>query len=458
MEMKSGIKKNTILVCLIAALSVFWTGAGYINWLYGLLLHFSPQFIDITANIVDFLCQALGIAAIALYIRKHPDRLIKTFVFAIIAELVFMMLSVYVPIPVPKLILGFGMDIFCGMMIGGYITIIASFCESYGIVYGIACSVGGILSYLIMLPLEGRLYTGDLSYVVYFLIAAALIVMTIFIKADKDQIKPGNISNVDKKKSLLCAGFVLLTCITMNLGYMQPAADISGGDISLELARAFSALGMIIAAIIITRSRRSGLTLCVCSVINPFICMALTNASSLKMPLWILTYIFTGFYSIFFMVLFADVAREYGLWLAGLGMMFRRLGEVIGSGLGMLLAKNSVVLVIVNAILFVLTLFIGAELGRKLYDKPKQAENADTEALKSDDELFDDFAMKYGISDREKDVLRCVFDGSTNQEIAGALFISENTVKFHIKNILKKTENSNRAELKKTWYDFKQIK
>ena len=139
-------------------------------------------------------------------------------------------------------------------------------------------------------------------------------------------------------------------------------------------------------------------------------------------------------------------------------MMFRRLGEVIGSGLGMLLAKNSVVLVIVNAILFIFTLFIAAELGRKLYDKPKQTENADTEALKSNDELFDDFAMKYGISDREKDVLRCVFDGSTNQEIAGTLFISENTVKFHIKNILKKTENSNRAELKKTWYDFKQIK
>ena len=108
-----------------------------------------------------------------------------------------------------------------------------------------------------------------------------------------------------------------------------------------------------------------------------------------------------------------------------------------------------------NAILFVFTLFIGAELGRKLYDKPKQAENADTEALKSDDELFDDFAMKYGISDREKDVLRCVFDGSTNQEIAGALFISENTVKFHIKNILKKTGNSNRMELKKAWHDFK---
>ena len=100
MVMKNGIKKNIILVCLVAALSVFWTGAGYITWLYGLLLHFSPQFIDITANIVDYLCQAAGIAAFALYLRKHPDRMIRTFVFAIIAELVFMTAAVLMPIPV----------------------------------------------------------------------------------------------------------------------------------------------------------------------------------------------------------------------------------------------------------------------------------------------------------------------------------------------------------------------
>lgn len=458
MVMKNGIKKNIILVCLVAALSVFWTGAGYINWLYGLLLHFSPQFIDITANIVDYLCQAAGIAAFALYLRKHPDRMIRTFVFAIIAELVFMTAAVLMPIPVPKLLIGFGMDVFCGMLIGGYITIITNFCDSYGIAYGIACSVGGILSYLIMFPLEGRLYTGDLANFVYLATAVALIVMIISIKTDKDKSGLTDLAGIDKKTIFICSGFVLLTCATMNLGYMNPAADISGGEISLELARAFSALGMIIAAIVITYSRQSGLILCLCSVINPFICMALINATSLKMPLWILTYIFTGFYSIFCTVLFADIAKKHGLWIAGFGMMFRRLGEIIGSGAGMLLLGHSVVLVIVNAVLFVFTFFVAAEVWKILYDRPKASMNDNTSHIKNEDELFDDFTMKYGISDREKDVLRCIFEGSTNLEIAGKLFITENTVKFHIKNILKKTENSNRAELKKTWYDFKQIK
>ncbi len=454
MEMKNGIKKNTILVCLAAALCVFWTGAGYINWLYGLLLHFSPQFIDITANIVDYLFQAAGIAVFALYIRKHPDRMIKTFVFAVVAELVFMTAAVLMPVPVPKLMLGFGMDVFCGMIIGGYITIITSFCDSYGIVYGIACSVGGILSYLIMLPLEGRLYTGDLAYVVYLLTAVALTVMMISIKDDKDQSRQTDISGIDKKIIFMCSGFVLLTCFTMNLGYMNPAADISEGEISLELARAFSALGMIIAAIVITYSRQSGLILCVCSLINPFICMALINSSSLKMPLWILTYIFTGFYSIFFMVMFADIARKRGLWIAGFGMMFRRLGEIIGSAAGMLLLNHRVVLVIVNAILFVFTLFIAAEVWKILYDRRKASADDNTSSVKSEEELFDDFTMKFGISDREKDVLRCIIDGNTNTEIAGKLFITENTVKFHIKNILKKTGAANRKELRKMWHYF----
>jgi len=458
MDMKNGNKKNTILICLVAALCVFWTGAGYINWFYGLLLHFPSQFIDITANIVDYIFQSAGIAVFVLCIRKHPDRMIKTFVFAIVAELVFMTAAVLMPVPIPKLMLGFVMDVFCGMLIGGYITIITRFCHSYGIVYGIACSVGGILSYLIMLPLEGRLYTGDLAYVVYLLTAVSLTVMMISIKNDKDQSRPADISGIDKKMIIMCSGFVLLTCITMNIGYMNPASDISGGEISLELARSFSALGMIIAAIVITYSRQSGLILCVCSVINPFICIALVNSSSLRMPLWILTYIFTGFYSIFFMVMFADIAIKHGLWIAGFGMLLRRLGEIIGSAAGMLLSDHRVVLVIVNAVLFVFTLFMAAEVWKILYDRSKSSVNDNTSSVKSEEEFFDDFTMKYGISDREKDVLRCVFEGSSNLEIAGKLFITENTVKFHIKNILRKTENSNRSELKRAWHDFKQIK
>jgi len=50
------------------------------------------------------------------------------------------------------------------------------------------------------------------------------------------------------------------------------------------------------------------------------------------------------------------------------------------------------------------------------------------------------------LSLREMDVLKLVAAGMSNREIAEALSVSENTVKFHLKNILRRLNVSNRAE------------
>ncbi len=50
------------------------------------------------------------------------------------------------------------------------------------------------------------------------------------------------------------------------------------------------------------------------------------------------------------------------------------------------------------------------------------------------------------LTDRELDVLRLVVNGLRNKEIAAALGISENTVKFHLRNILDKLHAHSRAE------------
>jgi DNA-binding NarL/FixJ family response regulator len=60
------------------------------------------------------------------------------------------------------------------------------------------------------------------------------------------------------------------------------------------------------------------------------------------------------------------------------------------------------------------------------------------------------------LTDRERDVLRAVSGGASNREVAAALHISENTVKFHMKNILDKLHLHTRAEViayaaRKTW-------
>lgn len=50
------------------------------------------------------------------------------------------------------------------------------------------------------------------------------------------------------------------------------------------------------------------------------------------------------------------------------------------------------------------------------------------------------------LSKRELDVLKCLARGMTSAQIASELFISENTVKTHVRHILEKLEASNRAE------------
>ena len=63
------------------------------------------------------------------------------------------------------------------------------------------------------------------------------------------------------------------------------------------------------------------------------------------------------------------------------------------------------------------------------------------------DDVLASIKLTYDLSSREMDVLNLLVDGATNTEIAGKLFISENTVKFHVSNLLKKTNAKSRKEL-----------
>ncbi len=53
---------------------------------------------------------------------------------------------------------------------------------------------------------------------------------------------------------------------------------------------------------------------------------------------------------------------------------------------------------------------------------------------------------KDDLTNREHDVLQLIIEGATNKEIAEKLVITENTVNFHVKNILTKLHLRNRAE------------
>jgi len=56
-------------------------------------------------------------------------------------------------------------------------------------------------------------------------------------------------------------------------------------------------------------------------------------------------------------------------------------------------------------------------------------------------------APLWALTSQEKRVLELVASGTRNRAIGDALNITENTVKFHVANVLKKVGASNRAEL-----------
>ena len=57
------------------------------------------------------------------------------------------------------------------------------------------------------------------------------------------------------------------------------------------------------------------------------------------------------------------------------------------------------------------------------------------------------FAKSTDLTDREIDILRLLVEGLTDKEIAGRLYISLSTVRYHVNNLISKTGQSSRTEL-----------
>ena len=84
---------------------------------------------------------------------------------------------------------------------------------------------------------------------------------------------------------------------------------------------------------------------------------------------------------------------------------------------------------------------LGIWMGLKWTQKPLRTVGLDLNE-KSEEEAL----KKLGISTREYDVLRLMALGHSNQEIADTLFISLNTVKTHVSNLLNKLQAKRRTQ------------
>ena len=454
--------RTDISICALIGLSFLWTGCAYLSWFYHLAEFYDGSKVDMYTEVFGYLVQAVGLLAFAMYKRKSIGASSSRYSFALLslAGLVLAFLAALSPTGSVSLVFGYGMNAVFGMIAGSYLQMLAEYAsvKHSGIVFGAGYGIGSIVSFLISLIGDGNFLARPAAFVVYAVVCAASVPLSIRIVGAEGSEKQGhnnlriaqsgNVTAPNIASYLWLPGItVLLLSLVKSGGFYFPAADLGDHNVSLELSRSFYAAGLIAAGLINDRRRSAGAVLCIAALVFPFFTMIAGTHSGINYFLWISGYIFFGFYAVYRVLLFTDISRsEAGLgYLACMGLMFGRLGDASGAACGILLADKPIVLITVMAVLFVICIFLFFSLYQMMYMR-----HADSEP-----DYIIQFASQYGLSQRESDLMRLILGGHTNKEIAEKLFISENTVKFHVRNLLRKTDCKKRSELLSLFDSFR---
>lgn len=458
------------------------SSSGYLAWLHHLIALQPQANVDLLTMGAGYFCQAAGIGVAAASMRRWPE-LMGRVPFVVCLALNF---ACTAPAALghsfaTTMAAGILMNLLCGIISAFYLLRLSSFVrpERRGIVFGggYACSI--VASWLVSLGLGSANASAQLVACAVFSVIAVILVAASPLEAARDggfsfprrpaiETTPSpdgesgggfTLESADEKAQsarhpmniprtprawlglvALAGATVVLMSMVKNMGFNFPAADI-GATISVEFSRLFYAAGLVIAGIVADRSRKHVAVLCMATLILPFALMALSNEPIPSALLWAVDYFFYGFFSVFRVVLFADFAAESEqAHLSGFGLMFGRIGDALGTIVCLSLIDTSIALVGVAAVMFVACVFAFWKLYQQLY-------MTHIEPQRTEREIFEQFAAHRDLSPREREVLRFVLDGHTNAEIAAELFVSESTVKFHMRNLLKKSGCKNRTEL-----------
>ena len=320
---------------------------------------------------------------------------------------------------------------------GGHLHHIEKTREALG---GGAATIG---SWLLSVIGGGSLYYGN-GVLIICSVLAALSVGAAFIKAQPSESEQITADSKPKIKLsrllLLCGGVVLLFSLVNNIGFAFSASAVQGG-LRVEFSRLFYAIGLIGAGFVTDKSRKYGAVCALAALVIPFIVLALRGELISTAVFWAVGYFAFGFYSVYRVILFSDIARDKSvIYLSGFGLLIGKVGDSLGSEVNALMSGSELALVVCAAVLFIGSVFLFIRLFQIMYVPAAHSKN--------EREIFDDFSINYNLSARERDVLRLLLDDKTNKEISEEICVSENTIKFHVRNLLKKTGCKSRVELK----------
>lgn len=456
------------------------TSESYIEWLYR-LMELAPKLgADWHAMVGNYAFQGLGMLLAALHVKRRArtiDLGQPLLLAAFVLHASFAISAALASTRVAVVVFGTLMALFSGFIQAFYLIQLSQQVEPgrRGVLFGLgyACSIG--LTWLFSL---GRGYVGHgIPYGLVTSILCTVATMMLLLGTqprDRSALStlgndgaegievpairtgtPATSSAESARATIaLASALVLLASAEKSLGFGFPPTDIALG-VSVEFSRLFYAAGLVAAGIAADYRRSYGVACGMAALVTPFALLALSGEPVSSTVLWSLDYLLYGFFALFRVTLFLDLStRESATYLACFGLMFGRLGDAAGNALSLALSGNNVALVGLAGVMLICAIPMALQLFPNVY-APEPTIVYKEVSRTSDSDRLGRFAQYYDLSRREREVLDQVLASRTNVEAAELLYVSESTIKFHIRNLLRKTGCRNRVELRELYTAWK---
>jgi DNA-binding CsgD family transcriptional regulator len=494
MRWRAWARSSQTRVAALIFLSFLSASLGWLCWLYRLTQLTTPPFTEALTLILGYLMQALGIAAYVRMGRRTPHaRLRHAAAVSCVLYVALLALAVLGTDLYSCIGLGFAANVFYGIVAAEYLRVLAIHVrpQRRATVFGASYAAATFASWLLSLAPGSILSSGAGGIGLCALVCIPSVIL-LWNRVPEwpreedgassaDQNASGTDTHLaetsndqaDEKRPLSTFALACLAIALMGLvksaGYGFPSTDIADKGL-LELARVLYGLGLVAAGIVSDRERKLGALCCFCSLVSPLLALALEGHAAPALLIWAVEYLLFGFFSVYRVVLMADLCESTGQYhVAGTGLMWGRVGEAAGTALCLALASLPLVLTCVAAVLFACATMVLFVLYQRLYiprvERAQAVEHSHTvdhaevghvqaervhtvDHVRTAEEIFEHFAVRHDLTAREGEVLRLVLANKTTTQIATELFVSENTVKYHVRNLLKKTGCKNRREVK----------
>ncbi len=440
------------LYSTVVCIGFLWTGASYISHMYRLQLFFPPDRVDIVVLRWNYVCQALGLGFYAFGLNRFLGKVSnsRTFVLLILADATFMLPALLGAGKSLVLWSGLIMNFFHGTIAAAYLTQLGAFLpkEQRGRAFGYAYGGASLLNYLLSILKDGELMKSQGALCVCLLFAAVNIFLVLRIEEyPKTDIGTAGRRGLAGNHMILLFFTLILMSALGSVGSDFQFQAIADQNVKLELSRSFYSIGLAAAGFASDKSRKLGAVLCYVSLVFPFAQVILRGQPTLIAFAWGLSYVILGFYAVYRAIVFVDLtdAGFRFLPLAALGLAAGRVGEALGTFVPDSALEQPVTGTFVVLALFVPLTFMFFGLYHTMYQRHPEPPHPGTSHTVQDAPRL--LEIKCGLTRREGEVMRHLLAGHTNGEIAGMLFVSESTVKFHVGNLLRKTGCSNRAEV-----------